>query len=149
MTAALHLANPEDLARIAPMVATFHAGEGVASDSAHIEAALAPILEGSPHGCVYLIGPRKAPIGYAILTFGWSVALGGLVGTLDEFFIREGVRGRGIGTEALAALQRTMAEAGVKALQLEVRDENTQAKTLYGRRRFVARDTYQVMRWVP
>lgn len=147
MSAALHLAGPDDLPRLAPMVAAYHAFEGIESSEAHIEAALMPLLEGSPHGCAYLIGPRKAPIGYAILAFGWSVEFGGLDGFVDEFFIREGVRGRGIGTEALAALQRAMKEAGLTALHLEVGPENGRAKAMYTRRGFRLREGYHLMTW--
>lgn len=149
MSAALHLAGPDDLGKLAPMVAAYHAFEGIKSDAEHIANALAPLLEGSPHGCAYLIGPRNAPIGYAVLTFGWSLEFGGLDGFVDELFIREGVRGRGIGTEALAALQRAMADAGLKALHLEVGQSNARAKAMYTRRGFRARDGFHLMSWQP
>lgn len=131
------------------MVAAYHAHEGIESSPDHIKSALKPILDGSPTGCAYLIGPRKAPIGYAVLTFGWSIEFGGLVGFLDEFFIREGVRGRGIGAEALASLQRRLAEAGLKALHLFVGTETEGVKSLYVRRGFKRRDQVHLMTWQP
>ena len=119
MSQLLHLATPTDLDRLLPMVAAYHAFEGIESDDAHREAALRPLLEGSPHGAIWLIGPKIAPVGYVCVSFGWSLELDGLDGMIDEFWIREKVRGRGMGSEALAALQKALRDAGVRALSLE------------------------------
>lgn len=146
MTQVLHLATPADLDRLEKMVAAYHAFEGVESDEAHRRAAIEPLLEGSPHGAVWLIGPQMAPVGYIAVSFGWSIELGGLDGVLDEFWIREKVRRRGMGTEALAALQKTLRHAGVMALSLEVAHGNATAARLYERAGFQRRD-YQFMTW--
>lgn len=146
MTQVLHLATPADLDRLEKMVAAYHAFEGVESDEAHRRAAIEPLLEGSPHGAVWLIGPQMAPVGYIAVSFGWSIELGGLDGVLDEFWIREKVRRRGMGTEALAALQKTLRQAGVMALSLEVAHGNATAARLYERAGFQRRD-YQFMTW--
>ncbi len=146
MTQVLHLATSADLDRLEKMVAAYHAFEGIESDEAHRRAALEPLLEGSPHGAVWLIGPQMAPVGYIAVSFGWSIELGGLDGVLDEFWIREKVRRRGMGTEALAALQKTLKSAGVKALSLEVAKTNDSAARLYERAGFARRD-YEFMTW--
>ena len=141
----LHLATPDDLPRLLPLVAALHEDEGYGTDDAHRAAALAPLLDGSPHGAVWLIGPRKAPVGYVVATFGWSVEFGGLDGFVDELFIRPAVRGRGMGTEALMALSKALAEAGVRALHLEVDRDNATARRLYRRVRFQERENYMLM----
>jgi len=145
MSASLHLARPEDLEKLLPLVQGFHGEEGIQSDDAQRRGALLPLLEGIPYGAIYLIGPTRAPIGYIIVTFTWSVEFGGLDGMIDEFFIRPAVRGRGIATEVLFALPRTLAEAGVRALHLEVDRDNDAALRLYNRARFTARDRYLLM----
>ena len=81
----------------------------------HSEDLILPLLEGSPHGAVYLIGPARAPIGYAIVSFGWSVEFGGLDGFVDELYLRPAVRRRGIATEALLALGQRLGAAGMTA----------------------------------
>ena len=63
MSQVLHLAGPGDLDRCERMVAAYHALEGIQSDEAQRRAALEPLLDGSPHGAVWLIGPRMAPVG--------------------------------------------------------------------------------------
>jgi ribosomal protein S18 acetylase RimI-like enzyme len=66
-------------------------------------------------------------------------------GFVDELFIRPPVRGRGIASEVLIALPRTLAEAGIRALHLEVDKDNEAAQRLYARARFQARERYMLM----
>ena len=145
MSASLHLARPEDLEKLLTLVAGFHAEEGIESTDAQRRGALQPLLDGIPYGAIYLVGPVRAPIGYLIVTFTWSVEFGGLDGMIDELFIRPAVRGRGIATEVLFALPRTLAEAGVRALHIEVDRDNEAATKLYRRARFEPRDRYVLM----
>lgn len=145
MTTALSLARPDDLDRLLPLVAAFHEETGIAQTDTIRRAALLPMLEGSPHGVTYLIGPGRAPIGYIVISFGWSVQFGGLDGYVDEFYIRPGVRGRGIGSEVMISLPKALAGAGLKALHLEVRRDNEKARALYRKLRFEARDAYGLM----
>ncbi len=121
---ALHLAGPDDLDRLLPMVAACHAEIGIEQTDEGRAAGIAPLLEGSPHGAIYLFGPARAPIGYAAICFGWSLATGGLDGVVEEIWIRPGVRGRGIGSEVLTSLPRALAGAGLTALHIELPQED-------------------------
>lgn len=145
MTTALSLARPDDLDRLLPLVAAFHDEAGIVQSDSTRRAALLPMLEGSPHGVTYLIGPGRAPIGYIVISFGWSVEFGGLDGYVDEFYIRPGVRGRGIGSEVMVSLPKALAGAGLKALHLEVRRDNEKVRALYHKLRFEPRDAYSLM----
>jgi len=145
MSAALHLAGPEDNDPLLRLIAAFHAEEGIDQTDASREAALRPLLEGSPHGAAYLIGPKRAPIGYVIVTFTWSLEYGGLDAMIDELFVRPGVRGRGIGSEVLLSLSRALARAGVQALHLEVDRDNDAGRRLYDKAGFRAKDRYVLM----
>lgn len=127
------------------MVGDFHAEEGIAQDDATRRGALLPLLEGSPHGAVYLAGPARAPIGYVVICFGWSVEFGGMDGFVDEIYIRPAVRGRGIGSEILMSLPKALAGAGLKALHLEVARDNDRARKLYEKLHFVPRENYALM----
>ena len=148
MSAALHLAGPDDLDKIAALSASYHDFENIDLSDDHRRAAIAPLLDGSPHGAIWLIGPRRAPVGYICISFGWSIELGGMDGFIDEFYIRKAVRGRGMGTEVLIALLPQLAEAGIKALHLEVAQDNDTAARLYQKLGFRRRDKYNLMTWV-
>lgn len=145
MSAVLTLAGPDHLDRLIPLVAAFHAEAGIKSTEEQRQAGVAPLLDGIPHGCAYLIGPPRAPIGYVVITFGWSVEFGGLDAIIDELYIRPGVRGRGIASEALIALPRALAGGGLRAVHLEVDKTNAKALKLYQRAGFTARDNFLFM----
>ena len=145
MSAALHLAKPLDLEKMMPLVVAFHSEMELGTEETALERALIPLLEGSPYGAVYLMGPARAPMGYVVLTFSWSLELGGMDGFIDEIYLRPAVRGRGIALETLHSLRKTMQSAGVMALHLEVDRENVDAQKLYRRARFELRDRYSLM----
>jgi len=145
MSAALHLAKPEDLDRLTALVAAFHEEQGIVQSDTARRDGLSPLLNGIPHGAAYLIGPARAPIGYVIVTFGWSVEFGGMDAFIDEIYMRRAVRGRGIASEVLMSLPRALAKAGVKGLHLEVNREDDAAQRLYARSGFAARERYMLM----
>lgn len=145
MKAALHLARPEDADRLDTLVAASHAERGIATPDARRRAALAPLLEGSPHGAVYLIGPARAPVGYVVVTFGWSVEYGGLDGYVDHLYIRPPVRRRSIATEILLSLASALSDAGLCALHMRLDRDDGTALRLSQRTGFKPRDHYM---WV-
>ncbi|MFY0680107.1 MAG: GNAT family N-acetyltransferase [Thalassovita sp.] len=142
---ALHMASPSDLERLVPLVRAFQEEFGLSRTDEHRRAALMPLLEGSPHGVAYLFGPQRAPIGYTVISFGWSLELGGMDGFVDEIYVRPGVRGRGIGSEVLTALPKALAGAGLKALHLEVKRDDDDTQRFYRRLRFKDRADYMLM----
>lgn len=139
------LAKPEDLDRVLKLVGDFHEEHGTPLEDEARRAAVLPLLEGSPHGAIYLVGPARAPIGYVTVCFGWSVELGGMDGFVDEIYIRPGVRGRGIGSEVLMSLPKALAGAGLKALHLEVDREDDKTVRLYKKLHFSPRSRYMLM----
>ncbi len=145
MSAALTLANSDHLDKLAPLVAAFHAEQGIESTEPDRLNALRPLVEGIPHGTAYLIGPPRAPIGYIVVSFGWSVEFGGLDGIIDELYIRPGVRGRGIASEVLLTLPKALSDVGLKALHLEVDTAQDSLQKLYAKAGFRLRDGYHLM----
>lgn len=145
MSAALTLGKPDHLDKLLPLCAAFHAEEEISSTEEGRIAALTPLLEGSPYGAIYIIGPARAPIGYIVICFGWSVEFGGLDAIVDELFVRPSVRGRGIATEALISLPNALSAFGLRAIHLEVDRENEAAVKLYRRSGFQTRERYMFM----
>lgn len=145
MSTRLHLAGPEDLDRLVPLTRAFATEMGIDTDEDARREGLMPLLEGSPHGAVYLIGPQRAPVGYVILSFGWSLEFGGMDGFVDELYIRPAVRGRGMASDVLYSLPKALKEAGLKALHLEVRRGDAGAQDLYRKAHFAAREEFFLM----
>ncbi|MEL6959566.1 MAG: GNAT family N-acetyltransferase [Pseudomonadota bacterium] len=145
MTLAITLAAPPDAPRLLPLIEAFHSEYGLSSTPESRDAALMPLLEGSPLGAVWLFGPTKAPTGYTIITFGWSMEFGGMDAFVDELYIRPAVRQRGLASEALRAIASSLADVGVTALHLEVDRADEATQRLYTRARFELRDRYALM----
>ncbi|MGH1413115.1 MAG: GNAT family N-acetyltransferase [Pelagimonas sp.] len=141
----LQLATENDAAKLLPLVAAFHNEMGFATTQEQQTAAIAPLLDGSPHGAIWLVGPRNSPVGYITITFGWSLEFGGMDAFVDELYIRPAVRKRGMGSEALSAIAKALGDGGVRALHLEVDRDDEDTQRFYSRARFARRDKYVLM----
>lgn len=138
MAFALRSAMPGDVAAILPRTRALNAHEGIAIGEAALAAALQHLLVTPEIGGVWLVvdDADAAPVGYAIVTFGYDLEFGGRDAYLTELWIDEPHRGRGAATAALAALPGELRARGVCALHLQVRPENP-ALRLYERVGFV------------
>ena len=142
---AITLASTDDLPRLLPLVEAFHEEAGIDVTPEARMAGLAPLLDNSPYGAVWLIGPNRAPIGYVVVCFGWAIEFGGMDGFVDELYIRPSVRSRGIGTEVLTNLPKELSKNGLKALHLEVSRVAIRSQEAYKRAGFKARSDYMLM----
>lgn len=142
---ALTLAKPEDLDRLLPLVRAFHEEAAIDVTEDDRVAGLSPLLDGSPYGGVWLIGPPRSPIGYIVISFGWAVEFGGMDGFVDELYIRPSVRGRGIGTEVMTNLPKQLSKNGLRAIHLEVSRVAVRTQEAYKRAGFKPRADYMLM----
>ena len=78
--------------------------------------------------------------GYVVVTLAFGMEHGGLMATVDDFYVRPAFRNRGIGGAALARVRELCAGLGVRAVTVEVGAENGAALAVYGRTGFVATD---------
>jgi ribosomal protein S18 acetylase RimI-like enzyme len=72
-------------------------------------------------------------VGYIVIGLGFSIEYGGVDGFLDEFYVAETHRGRGVGSAALIALAKLARRMKIKALHLEAMPANERAAKLYHR----------------
>lgn len=142
---AITLCTMEDADVILPLVAKFHDEYQIQSSAMNRRAAIVPLLEGSPFGAVWLFGPRRAPVGYMVVSFSWSVEFGGMDAMLDEIYVRPTVRGRGIAHDALRLLALSLRDGGVRALHLEVDREDPEGQRLYAKSGFRLRERFALM----
>lgn len=104
-------------------------------DVAKTRAGLGPLLESDRYGVVWLIGPESDPLGYAVVTWGWSVEGGGPEALLDEIYVHD--RGRGLGSAAVVAILDDCRKRGMIRVFLETESHNERARRLYTRLGFV------------
>lgn len=110
--------------------------------------ALLGIVQDPALGRVWVIQDGAEPIGYVILTLGYSLEYRGRDAFLDELFIAEAHRRRGAGRETMRFLDGVCRELGVRALHLEVERANTAAQGLYRKFGFADHDRYLLTKWI-
>jgi len=100
-------------------------------------AALRRLLGDPELGGVWLVLRDSAPIGYAIVTFGFDLEFAGRDAYLTELWIDPEARGDGAGAAALDLIAAELRARAISALHLQVRPDNP-ALRLYERTGFVA-----------
>lgn len=110
-------------------------------DESVVRASLAGLLGNIAYGVAYVAEEAGAPVGYLIVCFDYSLEYQGKGAWVDELFVAEVHRGKGIATQLLDAAEKAAAEHGAKYLHLEVSHGNP-AIDLYRRRGFVDHQRY-------
>lgn len=145
MKVTLQLATERDGAVLEQWVRAYHAFEGIAHPGEDLAAAIRPLLGESALGRVWLICADSQPVGYVAICFGYSIEFSGRDAFIDELFIIEEERGKGIGKAVLAQIKAEAALLGVKALHLECARNNRRAQRLYRSAGFVPRESFFLM----
>lgn len=125
-----------DIPRLIGMMRDYYAFDHLAFDEAIARRALEELVGDSSLGRVWLIEAEREVAGYAVLAFGFSLEYHGRDAFIDELYLSEAFRGRGLGKRVIAFLESYCREHGIRALHLEVERENTAAQELYRRTGF-------------
>jgi GNAT superfamily N-acetyltransferase len=126
------------------MMERFYADVDLAFDR---ERARRAIVGLSDFGGWWFLEQDGVTIGYFVLTAGYSLEFGGRYVLLDEFFVEQAWRGKGIGSAALAQVLEEARAMGARAVHLEA-DRHSGAMRLYERAGFTARGREMMTRWV-
>ncbi|RKS95273.1 GNAT family acetyltransferase [Flavobacterium limicola] len=82
-------------------------------------------------GKAWLIVSDNEIVGYIILTFVFSFEYQGRIAFLDELYVTEKVRGKGIGNKAVTFIKTESHKLSLKLIYLEVEPHNKKAQKLY------------------
>lgn len=126
----------------------YYAFDGHGYDREKARAALIVLLQNTNFGRVWIILDGNTPVGYAVICFGYSLEWLGRDAFVDELFLREKYRGRGWGKATMAFLEGAAREHGVRALHLEVVDQNAAALGLYSKLGFRAHQATFLSKWI-
>ena len=141
----LRLAGREDVETLVPLVVAYHRFEEVEMSEPVVRKAVAPLLGGSDHGRIWLVHHEGQCAGYIALCLGYSVEFAGREAFIDELYLHEPYRGRGIGRAAIEEVVRHAAALGVRAIHLEVAQGNATAQRFYSAMGFAPRSRYFLM----
>lgn len=125
------LAKSGDIPLLLSLVQEYYAYDQHPYEGDRTYQALSTLLA-QPHlGLIWLIEVAQEPIGYMVLTFGFSLEAGGLEACIDELYIQPSYRQRGLGRKALAWMEATCRGRDVRVIYLEVERQNAIAQQLY------------------
>jgi GNAT superfamily N-acetyltransferase len=129
----LHRASRLDIDALVGLMEAYYEHEGMTFHASVAHAAMFRLLSDESLGSAWLINADGMIAGYLVLTFGYSLEYGGRYATVDEFFLYEPYRGRGIGTETLEIVEEYCRSSDLRALELESMRGNWKAKEFYER----------------
>lgn len=142
MEPTFRLAEVSDTDTILDFMRRLYAQDGIPFDESSARATLVGIVRDRSLGRVWMIRDGPEPIGYMILTLGYSLEYRGRDAFVDELFVDESRRRQGIGRKAMQFLERACRDLEVRALHLEVERPNVGAQVLYRKFGFVDHDRY-------
>lgn len=120
-----------DISIITQMMQDFYAIDNYPMDVEVAKTLFQEFISNEHLGKSWLMYSENEIVGYIILTFIFSFEYGGKIAFVDELFIKETARGRGIGKEAIQFIQREVPKLSLKLLYLEVEPHNENAQKLY------------------
>ena len=82
-------------------------------------------------GRSYLILADNEIVGYTIITYVFSFEYKGKIAFIDELYIKETYRGKGIGSEIIKFIKNECHKLKLKLIYLEVENHNLKAQKLY------------------
>lgn len=125
-----------DLPALAALLVTQLREHGIDLDRAAIERAAHGMLLRPQRGRFLLACDGGTLIGFAALSFLWTLERGGWAAWLDELYIVPERRGHGVGERLLHEAVAVATAAGAAAVDLEIDADHDRAASLYQRNGF-------------
>ena len=148
MQPSFRVAVDNDAEILLVMMREYYDFDGHAFEEKLARQALLAFLREPAFGRAWLICDSTVPVGYVVLTFGYSLEYLGRDAFLDEFYIRESHRGRGWGRQALEFVEEQARASGVRSIHLEVVRANASAKELYRRNGYIDHEHSLMTKWI-
>ena len=136
LPAGFRAAVTADADALLDLVEAFYREEGYPFDRVAARRALIGLVRAPSRGWVWVIERGSKPVGYVVVTLGYSLEYRGATALVDELYLSPDHRGRGLGSKALALVERAAASSGALTVHLEVERSNPDAHALYRRRGF-------------
>ena len=141
-------ANPRDRDALEQMIIAYYIFVNHTVEKSKIKSSLDIALKENPHVMIWIIEVDNEIAGYFALAIGFTIEAGGKDGFLDELFLKEKYRDKGIGRAAVKFALDICPTMGIRRLSLEVETHNLRAKRLYQDIGFFTHDRILMSYWV-
>jgi GNAT superfamily N-acetyltransferase len=148
MEPSFRLATEDDATLLLELMREYYAYDGHAFDPPKAHLALLAFLREPSFGLAWLICEDSTPVGYIVLTLGYSLEYLGRDAFIDEFYLRESHRGRGWGSRAISFVEAEARRLDVRSIHLEVVRQNTAAKEVYRKSGYLDHEHYLMSKWI-
>jgi ribosomal protein S18 acetylase RimI-like enzyme len=116
------------------LVGDFNREDGHDHDEARVRRALGPLLVDDRLGQVWVVEVDGSPVGYCVVTWGYSLESGGRECVVDEIFVAPW--SRGVGGALLDTALVGARDAGALVAFLETEAHNARGRSFYERHGF-------------
>jgi ribosomal protein S18 acetylase RimI-like enzyme len=117
-------------------------------DEPAVRGVLRQFLADPSLGRAWIFSDGTAIVGYIVLTLGYSFEYHGRDAFVDELYVEQRYRRRGIGRETMKFVEEQARTMGVTALHLEVDHGNDPALELYQRAGYQDHDRHLMTKWL-
>jgi GNAT superfamily N-acetyltransferase len=125
------IAAENDIDLILDMMSEFYKHEQIKYNKEILRPVIIDMIQNPSLGKIWLINADSEVIGYFTLTFIFSMEYGGRNALLDEIFIKDSFRRKGIGKQTLKFIEQQCKLNDIHAIHLQVNNFNPSAKNLY------------------
>jgi GNAT superfamily N-acetyltransferase len=129
----MRLASLNDIPLLVGLMTEFYAEAGYGLDRTRAARAFAAIVADERLAYVWIINAEHRDVGHVVLTLKYAMEYGGLVGCVDDLYVKLNWRNQGLSTAALLEVRSFCEKAGLRALTVEVGHDNGPAQTAYRR----------------
>lgn len=143
-----HTLKHSDIEIIVSMMKDFYAIDNYPIESETSKKLFQTFIEDDNLGQCWLISHNGITVGYVILTYVFSFEYQGKIAFLDELYLSENARGKGIGKIALKFVHDRALQNDLKVVYLEIESHNEVAKNLYLSNDFIIHNR-QLMKLIP
>ncbi len=148
MNALFQLLSEPEVPTLLGLMREFYPEQQMRLDEKAATAAAKELANDPALGQIYFVFRGAELAGYFALTFCFSLEFHGRFALLDELYIREGFRRQKLGKAVAAFAEGVCKKAGIKALRLEVGQENAPAQALYRAAGFERDTRFLFTKWL-
>lgn len=127
----LRQATHADITTLLQMMEEFYVEGDHALDHDQATLAFTKLLDHSDYGMIWLHESDSEANGYVVFTVRFAMEYGGLVGSIDDLYVRPAVRRKGVGKQLLESVLVECHDRNLHGLDVEVAPENLGAQSLY------------------
>ncbi|NGY36218.1 GNAT family N-acetyltransferase [Flavobacterium sp. XN-5] len=120
-----------DIDTIVDLMQQFYAIDNYPIDIKISKSLFIEFLANEEIGNAWLILSENEIIGYVILTYIFSFEYQGKIAFLDELYLTEKARGKGVGSKTIAFVIEESKKKELKLIYLEIENHNQNAQKLY------------------